>query len=557
MKTIYQKGTIIGLIFISSLFLLSSCLDDKWDFNKLDDEVELEIYAAAPLVYGTISLADMLNELDDSAYVKSFDDDLLYITYETELLSYTAAEVVDIPDQQIDEIYLQSDIDIPAWQVSLLGDTISFPKQQNGEFTFSNGEKIDSIYLKTITANIHVESTFKHEGILIISSDYIINPDGSTFRKEVLVGNTSGTFSTDVAVSMDGSKVYFDNVTDTSKTYLPIDFELKLINSFNPILATESCEISFDFSDITFSAVYGYLGNYETLLNNGSIDIDLFDEEIEGGEIYFDDPRFTLNIANSYGIPIEIDLSGLSTYSAINDETLNVTFTQPGINPFSIASPTLEEIGQTADSSYLISKENSNIDAVLKSRPNKFNYTIHAQANPAGPGGDYNFVTDSSQVTANLEVVLPLYVRAGGFSIADTSEFNLEDEMGEEIDMLNYLRFTFDITNGFPLGVNAQVYFLDQNYLPLDSMFVDNDLLLEAAAVDDDDKVTNPVAREKSVVFQNDRIQGLKPTKYLLVRATIATTDFDANQYVKIYSYYTMDFNLRARAGAKINSREN
>jgi hypothetical protein len=557
MKITRKTGIIWGALLLPVLIFLNSCMEDYWDFNKIDDEIELNTWLAAPIVYGSVNIQDLLNEIDNSSdYVREFDDNLLYIAFSNQLLSYTADELVSLPNQQFFQLYLESDINIPAWSMSSMDDTISFPKQKNGEFNFNNNEKIDSIYLKTTTVNVHVESTFKHEGYLIIKSDNIIEPDGSSFEREFLAGNTAGNFSTDIAFPIDGSKIYLDNITDPLKTFLPLDIELRLINSGNAIQSGDRCDITMVFDDITFSSVYGYLGEFETLMSDGEVTIDLFEEELEGGNILFTDPRFALNFKNSYGLPVEIELSDLSTYSKINDVTTPLTFT--GVNPFFIDSPTLNQVGEAVDTSYEINNDNSNIDLALKTLPNKFNYKIRAATNPLGPTGRDNFVTDSSKMEADIEVILPLYVRAGGFSVNDTSEFDLEQELGEEIDFLEYFRLTLEATNGMPLGVNMQIIFTDENYSPIDSVFLDDDLVLEAASLDAEDKVLSPVKKTKSAVFDHDRIQAIKPTKYIIITAKINTTNYqtDPDQFVKFYSYYTLDFNVRARAGARINTRE-
>jgi hypothetical protein len=178
MKFQYLIITIIAVIFIIGF---NSCLDDKWDLNTINSDISLHPQVAAPLVYGNLSLDDLLNKLDTTDYVKKFDDNLLYITYSEYLLSYKATDVIDIPDQEFLELYISSDVVIPEWLASELNDTISFHKQKDGEFIFRNNERLDSINMKTSILHIHVESSFKHLGILNIYSDNVLI-DGEPFR---------------------------------------------------------------------------------------------------------------------------------------------------------------------------------------------------------------------------------------------------------------------------------------------------------------------------------------------------------------------------------------
>ena len=118
---------------------------------------------------------------------------------------------------------------------------------------------------------------------------------------------------------IDGSNIILDN-TDPDTTILPLKFDLDLINSGAAILPTESCDITMSFNDINFYSVFGYLGDYELLLNNGEITLDIFDNKEIEGSLLFADPRFLLSVDNSYGVPVEIELSDVSAWSSINNQ---------------------------------------------------------------------------------------------------------------------------------------------------------------------------------------------------------------------------------------------
>ena len=547
----------IFTFLLTSAFMIFtySCLDPEWDFEKFSDEVVLTPGVAAPIAYGSLSLDQVLNKIDGTNYVKRFDDSLLYISYANRLFSYPANEVVEIPNQTFLEFFIESDVALsPEWISAGLNDTVRFHKEKNGEFEFANNERIDSMHIKTMDMVINVQSSFKHTGVLTITSENILL-NGEPFQEVIQISDASGNFSISRTIPMDGNRIYLDNSAPAT-TVLPLSFDLELVNSGNPVLPGESCDISMTFVDPEFSSVFGYLGDHELIFSSGDVVIDIFDTDslAGGGSVFFANPMFNLDIANSYGLPVQVDISELEAYSRINDITTPVTF-EPGVNPFNIEAPGLDAVGDTVNSIIEINRETSNINEVMETSPREFMYTVSAITNPEGPDATQNFATDSSDFLVDFEVILPIWIKAEGFTLDQTYPFDFEENFGESTDIIDYLRFTMDAVNQLPLEVKMQVYFLDENSNTLDSLFSNDDLLLPAS-LDEESKVDQATEQSKSVEFTKEKIERIKPTRELLIQATGTTADPESDLYVKFYSYYTVDFKLKMKADLTINSRD-
>lgn len=532
-----------------------SCLDPEWDLEKFSDEVVLSPGVAAPIAHGSLSLDQVLNKIDGTNYVKRFDDSLLYISYANRLFSYPANDVVNIPNQTFLEFFIESDVALsPEWISAGLDDTVRFHKDQSGEFEFANNERIDSMHIKTMDLVINVQSSFQHTGVLTITSESIL-VNGEPFQDVIPISDASGNFSISHTIPMDGNRIYLDNSTP-GVTVLPLTFDLELINSGAPVLPAESCDISMMFVDPEFSSVFGFLGDHELIFSSGDVVIDIFDTDslAGGGSVFFANPMFNLDIANSYGLPVQVDISELEAYSRINDITTPVTF-EPGVNPFSIEAPGLDAVGDTVYSLIEINKETSNINEVMETSPREFMYTVSAVTNPDGPDATQNFATDSSDFLVDFEVILPIWIKAEGFTLDQTYPFDFEENFGESTDIIDYLRFTMDAMNQLPLEVKMQVYFLDENSNTLDSLFSNDDLLLPAS-LDEDSKVDQATEQSKSVEFTEEKIEKIRPTRELLIQASGTTADPESDLYVKFYSYYTVDFKLKMKADLTLNSRD-
>lgn len=546
--------TFVAAFFISGLFLfMNSCLDPGWDFERISDEVVLSPGIAVPLFYGSLELGDMIDQVNITNTIKRFDDGLLYISYSQDLISLPANEIIDIPNQTFLEFFIDSDIALaPEWIGAGVGDTVEFRKNRDGVFVFDNNEKIDSIHVKTMDMVIDVRSTFKHRGILTITSESIII-DGEPFRDVIQISDVSGNFTYTRTIPVDGHTIYLDNSRpDTS--ILPLTFDLDLINSGNPVQTSESCDISMTFVDPEFYAVFGYIGDYNLISTTGNLEVNIFDTDDFDGTLLFADPRFTLDIINSYGLEAEVDLYNLQSYSRSNNVYTDISF-DPGIVPFRVGGPGFDNIGDTVKTLFIIDRDDSNVFEAMETFPSEFRYSVSAMANPDGPGSK-NFLTDTSDLKIGFELTLPVWIKAEGWALDDTLEFDFQEEFGEEpAEIIDYLRLTLDAANYLPMQMNMQIYFADQNYIILDSLFIDDKFILPPL-INAEDQVEEPIEYSKFVEFYKEDIERIEPSKHMIIRASVNTTDSELNKYVKFYSSYTVDFKLKMKADITVNSRD-
>ncbi|MCF8378517.1 MAG: hypothetical protein K9H49_03005 [Bacteroidales bacterium] len=553
MKAKLKHRIFTGIFLAGALAGLNSCLDDGWDFNKISEEFVLTPSVATPIAYGELSLKDILTEFDSTGYVKQYDNDsLLYISYGQSLFSYSAKDVFDVPDQDFSEIYIEADIiNEPNW-MDPLEDTVLFEKRIQGDFKFDNEERLDSARIKSMDLEIKVISTFKHKGLLEMSSDSVFLEDGESFSDLIQISSANGDFDTTYIINLSNCVIYFENSVP-GKTFLPLETDLFLIKSGNPVGATDYCSITMSFINIEYNSAFGYFGMYDLMIEDGDITIELFDNTEIDGLISFYDPQLVLTVDNSYGVPVQVELKDVSTYSSINDVTTPIVFTSG--NPVSINAPVLDSIGTSVETPISIDRTNTNIAEAIETLPRKFYYTVSAVSNPLGPGDSYNFITDSSIMEVGVEIVLPIHLKADEFALEDTIDFDFEDQIGTNVDFIETFALELDVRNGLPLEVGMQLFFKDELFNMLDSMFVDDAFLL-SPTLDGDGKVAEPVEYTKKVIFDTDRLEKIKTTKYLFVRASLNTTGVENGDFVKFFDYYNIYFKVKMESTFIINSRD-
>ncbi|MDP4189825.1 MAG: hypothetical protein Q8910_05955, partial [Bacteroidota bacterium] len=216
------------------------------------------------------------------------------------------------------------------------------------------------------------------------------------------------------------------------------------------------------------------------------------------------------------------------------------------VNPFSVTAPTLKEFGQIKTSTDSINKNNSNIIAILSNTPKYLAFEATGQTNPSGPG-TYNFITDTSQIHLNFEMNLPLSFKTSSISKDSIFDFDFEKDFSDN-DKINNLLFHLEAANSLPLDVSMQVYFLDNAYHVVDSMFTTANLpQIVAGTTDVNGKVTAATSKTVEVTYDKARINKMKNVKYARIFATLITAN-KGQQFVKVYSQNGIIFKLGVQA---------
>lgn len=538
------------LIVLVILFSFTRCMHDEYEFDKLSDEVEINLGLLTPLAYGTLSLNDIISEFDSTSYIDTDEEGLLFIAYEDSLFSFIAEDLLEIPDQDFFEYFIESDIDFPAyidW-----GDTIVIERQEDFPFLFSNNEQLDSIYVDLGNLNFDISSTFEHTGKIIMSSQNI-RKDGVPFTDTILIDDATGTFSTYKIISLEDYVIELKDTTASDTSYLPFNFTLELYNSGMGVNSSDQVEIIATITNLGFSATFGYIGNYELITETGNIDLSFF-ESLSDGYIEFENPQINFGISNSYGVPAELNIIRFTGFNSEGD-SIDLEI-DTDVNPFYYAYPKLSEYNQVKDTNILINGNNSTISEFLAFMPTSLSYNMEAYSNPNGPAESYNFVIKDSRIDVDLEFILPLWFKANNIALQDTIELNFQN-ISEDADMIEKLSIVLQVFNGLPLAIDFQVFFMDEMYNHVDTLFDDDSQpIIAAGQLDSEQKVNFPTKKVSVIEYLKDDIENLETVRFAMIKASLKTTSFDDDIAVKFYDYYQVDFKLGMDIDATINTND-
>lgn len=547
----------ITIMLVSILVGLSSCIDKNY-FSNISDEVELTPGFALPFAHGSLSIDDLLTKLDSTNIIDQDNDSLLYIFYKADLFSYLASEVINIPDQNFVKFSIAPPIPaefalpgigdtIREITIPFVGTKIPLGFDQNLEFTFEHGERIDSVVLKNLRMKIDVTSTFQNELFLDFHADNI-KVGGKPWRKIIPLSNSAASIE-EVINNFKVQLTFNENTT-----MLALKINIVLINKGESLRPGDHCDITMSFLDNRFSGVYGYLGEYDILTNEGQFDVSFFSNKILGGSISFANPEMALLIKNSFGLPLQIDL-GLDVVSTINTPPVTpITFI--GINPFIINTPTILNPDEQVPSEFRINNTNSNFVDAISTSPDHLNYSATARINDGGPTLNKNYIRDSSRFDVGAEVTLPIHFKARGFIFEDTISLDFKSLLDTKFDMIDSLGLTLVVTNEIPLEADIQFYFTDSSYNVLDSMFIDDSNFLEAGILSPDGRHTISVPKTNRIEYTAASLENIKGGKFARFKASLNTPiPASGSDFFKFYSFYKINFNLSANAYLRVNPK--
>lgn len=439
-------------------------------------------------------------------------------------------------------------INIATSGLTVTGGSAVFPSGDVVDETISvdmslgSGESINSLRLSSGTINYDIDYGIREDANLTIGLPYATR--GGVPFSEVIVINSDGMTSTNVTGSFDLSGYTMDLTAGGTATN---SVEARILASIVssgvavPFLQTDAVDANLTLSGLEIEYLDGDLGVQTFNLAQDTVDFSFDQLDIEA-DITLADPRLTLNITNSFGMQLGANLGNLVAEN--DEESQRLT----GLDSITIAAPSIASVGDSVTTAIEINNTTTNISDILSIKPNKLIFGMTGSTNP-GPGPHTNFVTNESYVGVSMDVEIPLYGGVSGFVLTDTLDF--------PADAFNNVKEGFirtQIKNEFPVGVDVQAYFVDEDYMVLDSLGVTPINVLEAAPVDaDGDLAGEPRENQTDITLTDEMVENIKNAKFIILQSALSTTDGEA---AKFYTSYGMDIKLAVFAKVRINLQE-
>lgn len=502
-----QKISILLLLVLAS-FIACNPLD-SWKNIKTP---KYQPGVAFPLINTEFNVRDVLGKFNDGRYIDTLADGTVAVVYRGKAFSVGGADVYTF--QPI------SDIPIP-----LNNTNIPFNTLVNQDFK--------KVIFKSGNIELKVNNTPN-----LFSSDVTCKVTFSNFKQNGQALNSSFTIpkNTGTSVTTITQNIAVNGaVLDMASGDISISYT---INNQNTPFTDGN--LSFSLQNMQYSYIEGKIPQYDFALNEEVIDLDIF-KYWKSGNIYFKDPQINVIVQNSYGVPLQAQANVLNAVAASGVKTAITNSSYPN-NIFNFPYPSISQSGLSATDTFKFNMTNSNLGAVIQLYPPQVEYQVSARLNPNAAQG---FITDSSKFDIYLDIALPMYGHATKYTL--TKDFDTDLSIFAAMD---YAKFKLVTENGFPADIKLQILFLDQYENTIDSLFVGNSVILQAAEVDGFGRANqaNKAVKISEAEFTPERFSLIKKAKKLRLSGEVNTLN-NGTVDVRFYTDYAMAIRLGVVAG--------
>lgn len=514
----------VRFLLLALVLLAASCFNED-DYNI--QRVTLNPTMAIPIAFGNLGLVDMMAN-NDTAYVRSYPDGLLYLYYPKTLPSTSIRDMFTLPDDNTTTSFSLPGGTLPASAVSTsLGYIdqqidLGLSPEELSEILMKSGKLEHFLGTSNVTSppNLPLEAT-----VTILDVTHKTTNEPLVFT----IGNGTDSLSiADYVFHLNGN-IFTARVDMVIKPH-PATF----------IPAATTADVRLGFKRMKFAYIKGFLGDQVTPMPPQTVDISVFSSTLKDASVNFVQPSITLQAVNDYGVPTEVSFSVLRAKKG--GSTLPIQISPS--SPVTLNFPSTLGTSSTTDITI------TNQQAILNFEPEQLEYTTSARINKNLGSGD-NFLADTSKLRISLITEIPLYGRITGITVIDTLDIDLSD-----IKETNILDASLKITaqNEMPLDAKLQIYLLDENYTVMDSLFTENQTnVVKASTVDAAGDLAHTGVTDLQFGLSTERLSKLFISRFLLVRAVMSTARDEDNVLLNVKFRSNYRLNLNFGLLAKVN----
>lgn len=530
MKLSVQQFILIVTMLLSGM---AGCIKKEEFSNvKLPDWTPSE---AAPLINSSLTLKDIV--ASTKANISEDPSGLYSFIYRDTVDSPVAEDIIQLPDQSASTSVGVTSVEITPFPA---GKTITKSSDNSFSFNVNYGAGFKYIELKGGTFAISLSSKFRHNVTLnVVFKSLTVNgvPLSRTYNL-----NYAGAVPVTLSDNIDLAGVTVDLSGDgTTTNQFDYSVTCAITSTGNPISTLDALSINLDLKSLRYSLLVGDMGSFPISPYDGQMDLNVFDRTLFG-DLYFERPKLTLTFDNSFGVPVTFTVNKLQAVTTGN-QVLPITSSQLS-SPVSLNYPAMNAIGQSETTIITLDKDNSNIRDALNPAPNEVDFSI--QTTIGASGTTDRFITDKSRIRVYVEAELPLDGRVHVYALEDTSDVNMPDSKYVEKASLK-----IKATNGFPIDMKLQVYFLDSLGQMLDSLIVPPNDIAVSGQLDAQGKVIAPTEKYTEISMDKQEYEKIAHAAKVILKGELVTSN-NATTSVKIYSFYSLRIQLSLLADLKV-----
>ncbi|BDD09970.1 hypothetical protein FUAX_24020 [Fulvitalea axinellae] len=541
----YQRLTF--LLAISFLFGACNAL-----MTEDLDGVQLKTSIALPMGETQYTIENLLDQMDDELAIEEKEiggKKVLQFAYEQDLATVDLGDIVSVPNQSFPANGFQ-DIEITPVDIPVPID-LTLPLQvgldESWDMDFG-GNKLDEARFKSGVITIELASTVP----VRLDADFDL-PSLKTGTSETPFSRhiSLEPFGTQIIrMPLAGNKFLFTDENIGVRNQLQFSFSNFVLNftSNTTVQAGSALRFRINVANVVPDVFLGRFAKREISLDNQSIDIDVFDNELLGN-VFFADPTLSLIVDNGIGLYMAADIRSITGISSNGTFTeMDGTFFNED-NPHEILRPSTK--GQQVETVISLNKSNSNLPDFLSKMPKRLMFDAKFLT---GTGEDDNlpqeFIDSNTTLGMKARAELPLDLALAGFTYTNTAEAEDFDE--EDAENIEEALLKITTSNKIPIGMKLQINFLDAQKKQVATLFDENtdNTIIKAAQTGSDGFVTEATKQEARIYMGRELIDKLPDVKHYEIVLTIETGGSDP---VKFEKSNTIDIQLAVQAKFKVN----
>ncbi|NUM32867.1 MAG: hypothetical protein HUU47_11170 [Bacteroidetes bacterium] len=442
-------------------------------------------------------------------------------------------------------------LDLSIRDIKLDFATAVFPAQdllvenQEVQYNFGNSQ-VTYMEIKSGFVIMEVFSNVQEEIIL----DYSIPNSSRNFNPNDYVKQTvrvppakNGSFSKVVKqFPLDGYAVSYKGKTPDvppfkyNTVYSEFKARIEYTGIERTISLSDSVFVRFGLVDIKPKLAIGDFGKREfSFVQKNKIKA----FENLKGNISLEDVKLSIGFKNTFGIEADMTLESIAGTNNRMSKTVSLLSPQlPGVftieraknNPFVPFYYTLN-----------FDKSNSNIKQFLENLPDEINSSFSMVVRPRGSFDYTDFVFDTSRLSVNLRLEMPVEFGTDGLELSRLQGFNLRNI--KNIDKVKSAVLKLEVINGYPLEAYTDIEFLDNNETLLATLNEPGSILTALPAnTDINGLVTNPLTSTLIYEIPSAKMMIIKKAAKIRIKTSFKTIE---GKRFKIYSNYKLKVKLK------------
>jgi hypothetical protein len=527
------------LLFSAAVLSFSACVR-KYDPDRLASG-SWDPNLAVPLAFSHFTVYDILDRADSNDLVViDPNTGLLALIYTGQAFSFSARDVLELPDFAFAAQYSAGEFGFPV--IPNFNQNLSGGSSESFNYTPDGGGELYTLTLDAGELSIELETDLQHDLDVQLTFPYITIGGLPLVVNLPLVHTGMPTSAASAQIDLTNYLIDFTAGGGTNNT-LEYTVEVAISGNGNPINGSESLDVNVSLNGLLFNLVTGDFGQRVVGLDGDSILLAIF-QNVSDGYFELNDPRLYLDVTNSFGFPVEVDISDLRTVNTIDGAVYPLTGFP---NPTNVGYPILP--GDSVSTTLLFNSSNtSNITNVITPVPKYLHFAFQGTSNPAGQAENPNFITADSRLRIDARLELPLQGFAYGFMVVDTVEFTFD----EALDEVEWVKIRLNATNGFPVDLHAEILLADADYNIIETLLTDEQAVLVSGLIDADGRVIAPTQKITDILIPREQIDMLYDAAYLIIRAEANTLNGTNGEVVGIYEDNYIDLRLGMQVQGRI-----